>query len=265
MIGNIEESEYEITCLTENDVFDIANLLYDTNHVIYSTPDFHSTLSLNTSDYYYANQWGLDNSGQEDGVASVDIKAELAWDFLEYYRGDLGDSIRIAVIDVGVADHEDLKDANGNSRVIGGFPNNGNGAPISNEQKHGTCCAGIIAASHNNIGIAGIAPNSLIVPMRISRDAESITFSCSRIARAIKLSWRQYGASVLSISWGIQPNDIVTNAFQNAMNNGRNGKGCAVVVASGNNNEPSVEYPANINGVISVGAVDRCGKRSGGL
>ena len=32
---------------------------------------------------------------------------------------------------------------------------------------HGMACAGIIAASHNSVGIAGLAPNVKIMPLRL--------------------------------------------------------------------------------------------------
>ena len=37
------------------------------------------------------------------------------------------------------------------------------------------------------------------------------------------------------------------------------GKGCVVVAASGNQGQSSVGYPANIEGVIAVGSIDRNG------
>ena len=52
------------------------------------------------------------------------------------------------------------------------------------------------------------------------------------------------GADVLSNSWGGGPDsDIIHNAIIEAKNNGRDGKGCVIVFASGNNNGP-VSYPA---------------------
>ncbi|GHV08113.1 hypothetical protein FACS1894160_1860 [Bacteroidia bacterium] len=39
-------------------------------------------------------------------------------------------------------------------------------SPIGDDN-HGNACAGVIAASHNNEGIAGIAPNCKIMPIRI--------------------------------------------------------------------------------------------------
>ena len=79
-----EESDYKITCNNESVLLQIANCLYDTQYVHYSTPDFYCEMSLNTIDPYYGDQWALNNIGQEGGEVGVDIKAEKAWEFLQY-------------------------------------------------------------------------------------------------------------------------------------------------------------------------------------
>ncbi len=54
---------------------------------------------------------------------------------------------------------------------------------------------------------------------------------------------------------------ILTDAIQNAISNGRNGRGCVVVFATGNDNS-AVRYPANaIPDIIAVGAMSPCGER----
>ena len=159
-------------------------------------------------------------------------------------------SIKVAVIDQGVAGHEDLGD-----RLLPGFTPglaNGNGAPVSNNP-HGECCAGIIGASHNNLGIAGIAPLVKIVPVNIFYSQSS-----SNIAAAINYAWDDAEADVISNSWGGSVADAITSAINNARTNGRGGLGCVVVFAAGNSGS-SVSFPATVNGVIAVGAVDKNG------
>lgn len=259
-----EENDYRITCNNETELLQIANGLYDTQYVYYSTPDFYCEMSLNTIDPYYGDQWALNNTGQEGGEAGVDIKAEKAWEFLQHYNNNLGDSIRVAVIDDGVdTAHEDLKDALGHRRVLNGFPSlYGQGAHRTSSQYHGTACAGIIAASHNNIGVAGIAPNALIVPIRIQR-GKNHYFSARRIQKAITKAWEEYNAEILNVAWIGQFIDLFPVTFRKAMDQGRGGKGCVIVVASGNSGTSKVEYPADVGGVIAVGAADRCGFRAG--
>jgi hypothetical protein len=165
------DNEYSILCKNEYDVMTIANMLYDTSKVKYSTPDFYSNFQLNTSDPYYSDQWGLNNTGQFNGTAGVDINAPKAWAFLNAAIGSTGNRIKVAVIDQGVEPHDDFYEAYGFCRVLDGYTANGDGTgrprsdydlPLSEKMAHGQCCAGIIAAGHNNIGIAGIAPRSLL-------------------------------------------------------------------------------------------------------
>ena len=115
----------------------------------------------------------------------------------------------MAVIDDGVEDHEDLRDANGNSRVLAGFTPrypNGNGRQNSNcfrnfRTGHGQACAGILAATQNNgIGISGIAPNVQIVPVNIFPDQVNagVTF-ISSVSEGMR--WASTRADILSNSW----------------------------------------------------------------
>ena len=185
------DNEYRIVCGTEEQVTSIANQLYDTNYVVYSTPDFYSEVDMCTNDEYYDEQWNLRNIGDDGGTAGVDIKAEEAWSFLNKVIGEPGSNIRVAVIDDGVEEHEDLYLNGGVSKVLYGYTANGygTGRPLKTGG-HGQMCAGVIAAVHNNIGVAGVASNARIVPIRIFKeddnDGNDIMFSNARVAKAIK-------------------------------------------------------------------------------
>jgi subtilisin family serine protease len=128
-------------------------------------------------------------------------------------------------------------------------------------------CAGIIAAAHNNLGVAGIAPNSQIIPVNIFRGFER----AADIASGINFAWdpNRGNADVLSNSWAygspLVEADVIRQAINNALTQGRvrNGqaRGCIVVFSSGNSNLifPGVLFPANIPGVITVGAINANG------
>jgi subtilisin-like proprotein convertase family protein len=122
---------------------------------------------------------------------------------------------------------------------------------------HGTACAGLAAATHNNdLGIKGIGGGCSIQAIRIayspSKGANWVTRN-SWIARAIDWSWRN-GASVLSNSWGGgAPSTAITNAFERARTLGRQGKGCVLVVAAGNAAGP-VDFPGELDTVLTVSA-----------
>ena len=83
-------------------------------------------------------------------------------------------------------------------------------------------------------------------------------------ATAIDVAWLGRKVDIISNSWaGASPYTPLTDAINRAVLFGRDGKGCVVVFASGNYNSSTVDYPAKLSNVIAVGAVDRCGIRSG--
>ncbi len=250
---------------SSNELLQISNSLNEKSGMVnWSEPEFYSNFKANT-DPLYGNQYYLHNTGQYGGVTGIDINVEPAWSIT---KGS--STIRVAVIDEGVEDHEDFS-----GRVLSGFTagnSSGIGSPQNGVKGHGVACAGIIAATQdNNIGIKGIAPNIRIVPINIFPNVVDPTFNQSGVAtnqqigEAIDWAWNQGQADVLSCSWGggAQSNDIDA-AIGRARTMGRtvNGvaKGCAVVFSSGNSiPNTDVEYPGNVNGVITVGACDKSG------
>jgi subtilisin family serine protease len=78
---------------------------------------------------------------------------------------------------------------------------------------------------------------------------------------------RRNGADVLNLSWGhdaLQGTYIV-DAIDSAVRFGRDGLGSVVVGISqndGNTNAPHVRFPATLQNVIAVGAIDRNGRRA---
>ena len=232
-----------------SDVIPLANELYAQSSVEWAHPDFYATLEhrLTPSDTYYGNQFQMNNSND------VDCDAPEAWDIT---RGS--SSIRVAVIDDGLETHEDLTTLN---TALGNTPvNNGNGTPNASGS-HGVACAGIIAATHNGIGVAGVAPNVEIFSINIFQGGET----GSDLANAISYA-KNNGADVMSNSWGYSSCsfsvDALNTALADAKNNGRNGKGCVIVFASGNDYSSCVSYPGNNDNVIAVGAITNTGNRS---
>ncbi|MFS2575354.1 S8 family peptidase [Parabacteroides distasonis] len=244
----VDQTKYGVYTLSVNQGFDVltyANIIYENGLVDFCHPDFIMRITQFLNDPLYSEQYYLNNTGQLGGTWNIDINAPEVWSMT---KGS--SSIKVAVIDQGVAGHEDLGD-----RLLPGFTPglaNGNGAPVSNNP-HGECCAGIIGASHNNLGIAGIAPLVKIVPVNIFYSQSS-----SNIAAAINYAWDDAEADVISNSWGGSVADAITSAINNARTNGRGGLGCVVVFAAGNSGS-SVSFPATVNGVIAVGAVDKNG------
>jgi len=206
-----------------------------------------------TNDQYDHLQWSLNNNEQLWGVEGVDITAVDAWGIT--YGSD---AITIAIVDSGVdLSHPDLA-----AKLVTGYDATGNGSgggPGTPPVGHGTGCAGIAAAITNNSeGVAGVAREAQIMPVRIAV-GETLLSSWE----ADGINWAvANGADVLSNSWGGgAPATIVTNAIANAKSNGRSGKGSIVVFATGNDNVDSVSYPANLSTTLAVGALSPCDQR----
>ena len=122
---------------------------------------------------------------------------------------------------------------------------------------HGTFVSGIIAAKWNNgIGVAGINPGAVIMPVRVlDADGKANSFA---ISRAINYAVDN-GAKIINLSIGARG---ISQLEQAALNYARK-MGVFVVVASGNVGENiSIHGPAAALGSFSVGSIDFEGNRS---
>ncbi len=241
------------------DVVSLANEIYESGVAVYCLPDFIANITK-LEDPLYSQQYYLNHTGQFGGFAyDIDIDATEAWDIT---KGS--SNIIVAVIDDGVEAHEDLKDEYNNSKIIGGFTphTGGNGEPSLSTDGHAEACAGIIAASHNNLDVRGIAPNIKLLTVNIFAPGTSN----QEVADGI--SWASdNGADILSNSWGYTCNAAginipqITDAINYARTQGRDQKGCVVVFAAGNNYPQDkcgygppgyIEFPATVIGVLCI-------------
>jgi subtilisin family serine protease len=238
----------------------IANALQENGLARWATPDWYAEVT-HTNDPLFSEQFQMHNTGQTidgfAGTADADCNALEAWSIT------LGSSsITVAVIDDGMENHEDMNTSGGASRIIGGYTpvNGGNGSPNASGA-HGQACGGIIAASHNGIGVQGVAPNVNLLTVNIFEGGETT----QDLANAI--TWaKNNGADVLSNSWGYNSCTFsatnLTNALNDADANGRGGLGCVIAFSSGNSYGSCVSYPAYVNSVIAVGAFGNDGIKS---
>ncbi len=209
---------------------------------------------------------------------------------LEAWGTTRGKGVTVAVLDSGITAHPDL-DAN----VLPGydfiaesaFSNDGNGRDsdptdagnwtVDNQcftgskatasDWHGTHVAGTIAAiANNNEGIAGVAPEAKIVPVRVlgacggfdSDITDGIIWAAGGSVRGVPAN--QNPAQVINMSIGSE--GTCTTPYRQAIAQA-NKRGSIVVVAAGNNNfDASKSSPGNCEDVITVGATDKNGKRS---
>jgi subtilisin family serine protease len=242
-----------------------ANHLHTLPGIKYSHPDFSVDIELhsyNLYDYYSTYQDHTKKVIGQFNQASV-------WDF-----PGLTTPITVAVIDDGVAPHEDLPA----SRMLpgydfaGGYPDcvpDGDPSPGTYEA-HGMACAGIIGASHTTdpaegqlatSGVISLDPHVQILPVKIFTDEGNDSgMTVSDLADAFGFAWTQ-GAHVISNSWGftnpyVEGFPILNDAIEMAYAFGRGGRGCPIVFSSGNQGVSVVGYPARLEFCLSVGATD---------
>jgi len=229
-------------------------------------------------------QWGLNNTGQsvlnQVGQADMDINMPEAWDLL---KGRSLNETVVAVLDTGVdIYHTDLagkiwvneKEKNGLPGVDddnNGYVDDINGWDFYHhdntvfdsmeEDYHGTHVAGIIAAGmNNNQGIAGIAPNAKIMPLKfISGDNGGTTIEAIEAIRYAQ----KMGVKIANNSWG-GAGGFAGDALEQAIKDSR----MLFVVAAGNegtNNDVTPSYPSSYasSNILSVAAADNQGRLAG--
>ena len=260
---------YTISCTrtTATDVLKIVSELETRVGVEWCEPDMICKWETHSMNPFYAMQYYIKNNNP----GHYDINVVPAWGLV---TGNA--SITVAVIDEGVDfDHEDLRE-----KVLQGYTiedETGYGKPKNanalNYKGHGVACAGIIGGKNNDKGILGVAYGVNLLPINVApgipyeyyingiRFIDSgFTHSNSELAYAIQ--WASERADILSCSWGSNSeNSTVKTAIINALNNGRSGKGCVVVASAGNdyNGTLGLKFPAQMEGVIAVGAINKFG------
>ena len=171
------------------------------------------------------------------------ILAEQAWDITTG-----SPDVIVAVLDTGIdASHPDLA-----GRLIPGYDFLNDSPNPDDDSGHGTHNAGIIGASSNNsIGIAGMAWNVRIMPIKVlNANGEGPD---SVIARGIIYA-ADHGAQVINMSFGSPvSSQILAEAIRYAW-----GKGALLVAGAGNTAKTnnSMVYPAAVDPVLAVAATD---------
>ena len=189
---------------------------------------------------------GAATSGAAAGVDTGDVATDagLQWGFEtigaeEAWSTATGEGVTIAVVDSGISlEHEDLVD-----RVVDGVACRGtDGDPARcteaalDDDGHGTHVAGIAAATAGNgVGIAGVAPDARILPVKVLfRDCPTCPSSGSAGDVAAGIRWAvDRGAQVINLSLGSTTSSVFGPSFSEAVRYAWE-RGAVPVVAAGN-------------------------------
>ena len=203
-----------------------------------------------TNDPLYAKQYGPQQ-----------VRAEQAW------ATSTGAGAVIAVIDSGV----DLGHADLSGKLVAGATFIGCASSCGNgdwkgpdgvgqpADAHGTHVSGIAAAATDNgTGIAGVARDAKVMPIKVLEDGSG---SFEDIASGIRYA-ADNGADVINMSLGatqglqaLVVTGVITDV-QDAVNYAVS-KGVAVIAAAGNDSVPVCNTPGFDDGVVCVVATDK--------
>lgn len=166
---------------------------------------------------------------------------------VEAWSASTGKGVVTAIVDTGVdTGHPDLA-----AHMVGGWNTVDNNENARDDHGHGTHCAGIAAALANNkVGVAGIAPDATIMPVKVLGGDGS--GSDETVANGI--IWAaDHGAKVISLSLGGPgESQVLGEAVAYALK-----KGAAIIAAMGNDGTNEKSYPAAYPGVVAVGATNK--------
>lgn len=188
-------------------IFQLTNALQQhTEHIVYAEPNYKFEMDTNPVDTLYQYQY---NAGQ--------MNVDSVWAVMQD-SGITDTDIVIAIIDTGVdTTHADLSGKQYFNMIeVNGLPgvdddNNGFIDDVSgwdfvnldnhaaDDNSHGTHCAGIAVAKHNQIGIAGISKGAKYMPIK---GLESSGGSASSVLAQGVVYAANNGADILSMSFG---------------------------------------------------------------
>ena len=200
-----------------------------------------------------AHEWHLKNEGKVVDSnwrikKGADAKVVAAWNRL----GDMGSTdVVLAVIDNGFdLNHPDLRGKSYKPWDLWTKTSK----PLSGDTRftHGTPCASIAIAESNGTGIVGVSPNAKFMPV------SGTSFSLRATEDMFDYCMKN-GADIISCSWGstdpaFDLSPLKAAVITKAAQKGRNGKGCVILYAVGNDNLDYVSYYAAHPDVIAVGA-----------
>jgi kexin len=179
-----------------------------------------------------------------EGITGKGVTACVVDDGLDYNSMDLKDNF-FAEGSHDYNDHEDLP------------------TPKLSDDRHGTRCAGEIAAGRNDACGVGLAYDANISGVRI------LSGDITDIDEALAINYEMQKNDIYSCSWGPpddgktmqKPGILIEKAMVTAVQQGRGGKGSIYVFAAGNGaaSDDNCNFDGYTNSIysITVGAIDK--------
>ncbi|KAF2863372.1 pheromone processing endoprotease KexB [Piedraia hortae CBS 480.64] len=213
--------------------------------------------NLDIKDPIFQEQWHLFNHVQ----IGHDINVTDVW-----ASGITGANSTVCIVDDGLdMDSEDLRD---NYFREGSYDFNEDAKdprPLLSEDKHGTRCAGEVAAVRNNVCGVGVAYGGRVAGVRI------LSKPIADADEAVAMNYAYQQNQIYSCSWGppddgqsmAAPGILIQRAMLTGIQKGRGGLGSIFVFAIGNGaaNDDNCNFDGYTNSIysVSVGAIDRKG------
>ncbi len=238
--------------------------------VEYVQPNFTREFHKTPNDARYGEMWGLNNVGQDGGIADADIDAPEAW-----VKSIGNDSVTIAVIDSGCdTSHPDIApnlwvnpgeiagngiddDGNGYVDDVNGYDFGDDDPNVEDPVGHGTHTAGTIGAVGNNtLGVVGVNWKTRLMILKIG--AADGSLPTDAIIAAIEYAWRN-GAKVSNNSYGGYFFDQAEFDAWSAANQAGHLAVCSAGNDANDNDGFLPAYPCSFTlpNILSVAATDR--------
>jgi len=211
--------------------------------------------ALDIKDPIFEEQWHIYNVV----TPGNDINVTDIW-----MQGITGKNVTACIVDDGLdMDSDDLRD---NFFAEGSYDFNDHvdlPKPRLSDDRHGTRCAGEVAAGRNNACGVGLAYDAKISGVRI------LSGDISDMDESLAINYELQKNDIYSCSWG-PPDDgktmqapgiLIEKAMITAIQQGRGGKGSIYVFAAGNGaaSDDNCNFDGYTNSIysITVGAIDK--------